>query len=94
MSNVPLDAVVLEGSVLVYLPKSIVIQTVHLCGLSWIYLESNLSSHAHFRHLPKTEQLKQKTTSMIANGFHSVEDRRYIAQKGLWALWQLLQSAA
>lgn len=31
---------------------------------------------------------------MIANGFHSVEDGRYITQKGLWALWQLLQSAA
>lgn len=44
--------------------------------------------------LPKTERLKQKMSSVIANGFHSVEDGCYVTQKCLWALWQLLQSAA
>lgn len=60
VSNIPLDAVVLEGSVLVHLPKLTVIQTVHLCNLSWIYLESNLSSHAHLRASVKDRTTKAK----------------------------------
>lgn len=93
VSNIPSDAVVLEGLVLVHCQKSIVIQIINLRGLSWIYLESNWVPMPISEHLPKRE-LKQKTSSTIANGFHSVEDGHYLTQKGLWALRQLLQSAA
>lgn len=60
VSNIPLDTVVLEGSVLVHLLKLTVIPIVHLCDLSWIYLESNLSSHAHFRVSAKGRMTKAK----------------------------------
>lgn len=74
VSNILLDTVVLEGPVLVHLLKLTVIQIVYLCDLGWIYLESNWVPMPILESLPKTEWLKQKMSSVMPNGFRSVED--------------------
>lgn len=56
----------LEGSVLVRLLNSIIIQSFCLCDLSWIYLESSLSFHTHFKVSAKYRMTQGEETCMMA----------------------------
>lgn len=56
----------LEGSVLVRLLNSIIIQSFCLCDFSWIYLESILSFSPISTCLPNTEWLKGKKACTVA----------------------------
>lgn len=55
----------LEGSVLVHLLNSIVIQTFCLCDLdlSWTYLESSLGSHTHYKVSARYRVIQAKAVS-------------------------------
>lgn len=89
MSDIPLDTVVLDGSVLVH-PNSIVILTFRHCNSSWIDLDSNLNSHSHFIHFKMSVKYGMRKAKEIfhdADCFYSVGISLF--QKVFWALWKL-----